>query len=146
MELVRGKQLFAFSSKTFLLKQKNSFGRARLFDTLEVTCSGIRIFLLLSCRAVKKMISFLNASFLNFSLANLTCFVNGPNPASFPLFIFVLFSTQSPMKVQNLTTNGRRVDGVLGIRTHDYRMVGSDESTELWRPPLLIVCGKRPKT
>ena len=27
------------------------------------------------------------------------------------------------------------VDGVLGIRTRGRRMVGADETTELWRPP-----------
>ena len=36
--------------------------------------------------------------------------------------------------VQNLTINGRGIDGVQGIRTRDRRMVGADESTELWRP------------
>ena len=33
--------------------------------------------------------------------------------------------------VQNLTINGRGIDGVQGIRTRDRRMVGADESTEL---------------
>ena len=28
------------------------------------------------------------------------------------------------------------VDGVLGIQTLGRRMVGADESTELWRPPI----------
>ena len=44
-------------------------------------------------------------------------------PASF-LFIFVLFSIPWQM-----TINGKRVDGVLGIRTRDYNMEGSDEFT-----------------
>ena len=30
----------------------------------------------------------------------------------------------------------KSVDGVLGIRTRGRRMVGADETTELWRPPL----------
>ena len=34
--------------------------------------------------------------------------------------------------------NGKIVDEVLGIRTLDRRMVGADESTELWWPPVLI--------
>ena len=29
----------------------------------------------------------------------------------------------------------KSVDGVLGTRTQDCRMVGADETTELWRPP-----------
>ena len=29
----------------------------------------------------------------------------------------------------------KSVDGVLGIRTRGRRMVGADETTELWRPP-----------
>ena len=37
--------------------------------------------------------------------------------------------------VQNLTINGRSIDGVLGIRTRDRSMVGADKSTELWRLP-----------
>ena len=35
-------------------------------------------------------------------------------------------------KVQNLTINGTSIDGVLGIRTRDHRMAGTDKSTELW--------------
>ena len=30
----------------------------------------------------------------------------------------------------------KSVDGVLGIRTRGRRMVGADETTELWRPPI----------
>ena len=29
----------------------------------------------------------------------------------------------------------KSIDGVLGIRTWGCRMVGADETTELWRPP-----------
>ena len=32
----------------------------------------------------------------------------------------------------------KSVDGMLGIRTQGYRMVGADETTELWQPPMLI--------
>ena len=31
----------------------------------------------------------------------------------------------------------KSIDGVLGIRTRGRRMVGADETTELWRPPLM---------
>ena len=31
----------------------------------------------------------------------------------------------------------KSIDVVLGIRTHGRRMVGIDETTELWRPPIL---------
>ena len=37
---------------------------------------------------------------------------------------------------QNLTVNEVSVDGELGIRTRDRRMVGTDEFSELCRPPL----------
>ena len=56
-------------------------------------------------------------------------FFNGPNPAS--LFIFVLFYTQW----QKFSKNVIREDGVLGIRTRDHRMIGADESTEIWLFP-----------
>ena len=29
----------------------------------------------------------------------------------------------------------KSIDGVLGIRTRGRRMVGADETTELWQPP-----------
>ena len=29
----------------------------------------------------------------------------------------------------------KSIDGVLGIQTRGRRMVGTDETTELWRPP-----------
>ena len=45
------------------------------------------------------------------------------------LFIFVIFST-------NLTINYKSVDGVLGTQTQGGRMVGEDESTELWGTPI----------
>ena len=30
----------------------------------------------------------------------------------------------------------KSIDGVLGIRTQGRRMVGSDETMELWQPPI----------
>ena len=32
----------------------------------------------------------------------------------------------------------KSVDGVLGIQTRGCRMLGTDETTELWRPPFSI--------
>ena len=32
----------------------------------------------------------------------------------------------------------KSIDGVLGIWTQGHRMVGADETTELWRPPYLL--------
>ena len=38
----------------------------------------------------------------------------------------------------NMTINGRSaVDDELGIQTRDHRMVGVDESDEVWKPPYL---------
>ena len=34
----------------------------------------------------------------------------------------------------------KSLDGVLGIRTQGRRMLGADETTELWRPPSLRCC------
>ena len=31
----------------------------------------------------------------------------------------------------------KSMDGLLGIRTRGHRMVGADETMELWRPPQL---------
>ena len=45
--------------------------------------------------------------------------------------------------VQKLTF--KSVDGVLGIRTLDRRMVGADESTEQWRIPDIDNCLNEPK-
>ena len=55
----------------------------------------------------------------------------GPNPAS-----FCLFSSFSQYNDKYSTKfDYKSVDGVLGIRTRDRRMVGANESTELWRLP-----------
>ena len=50
------------------------------------------------------------------------------NPGLF-LFIFVLFTLQFQHKLK------KSVDGVLGIRTRGCRMVGADETTELFLNP-----------
>ena len=47
--------------------------------------------------------------------------------------LFTSFSQYNDNIVQNLTI--KRVDGLLGTRTRGSRMVGADESTELWRHP-----------
>ena len=46
---------------------------------------------------------------------------------------FCLFSLFSWYNFNN--TNWKSVDGVLGIQTRGRKMVGTDETTELWRPP-----------
>ena len=52
-----------------------------------------------------------------------------PNPGPF-LFIFVLsLITISIIQIE------KSVYGVIGIQTRGRRMVGADETTELWRPP-----------
>ena len=51
------------------------------------------------------------------------------NPASFYLFLF--FSHDNYTN----TTNDKSIDGVLGTWIWGGRMVGADESTELWRHP-----------
>ena len=51
---------------------------------------------------------------------------NGPIPASLCLFSFFPYNFQIE----------KSIDGVLGIRTLGRRMVGADETTELWRPLL----------
>ena len=52
---------------------------------------------------------------------------NWPNSASFCLFSFF-----SHYKYSTNTINDKSVDGVLGTRTRGGRIVGADESTELW--------------
>ena len=63
----------------------------------------------------------------------LKCFIllkNGPNLASFCLFLF--FSLD---KYSANTINDKSIDGVLGTRTRGGRIVGADESTELGVTP-----------
>ena len=47
-----------------------------------------------------------------------------------PLFVyFCSFLVTISIQIE------KSVDGVLGIQTRGRRMVGTDETTELWRPP-----------
>ena len=49
------------------------------------------------------------------------------------LFIFILFLvTISIIQIE------KSVDGVLGIRTKGRRMIGTDKTTELWQPPMVL--------
>ena len=49
---------------------------------------------------------------------------------SWPLFVyFCSFLVTISKQIE------KSVDGVLGIRTRGRRMVGADETMELWRPP-----------
>ena len=54
---------------------------------------------------------------------------NGPNPSSFGLFSFFSHDKYSI----NLTINDKSIDCLVGTRTRGSRMVGADESIELWR-------------
>ena len=45
------------------------------------------------------------------------------------LFLFIFLDTISILQIE------KSIDGVLGIRTQGRRMVGADETTELWQPP-----------
>ena len=57
-----------------------------------------------------------------------------------PLFVyFGPFLNTMTNITQNLTINGRSIDGVHGIRTRDRTMVGADEPTELTRPTALTL-------
>ena len=57
-------------------------------------------------------------------------FKNGPNPASFCLFRSFYITN-----ISLIDYNDKSIDGVLGTQTRGGRMVGTDESTELWRNP-----------
>ena len=70
------------------------------------------------------------AIFVQFSLKN------GSNMASFCLFLFFSHDKYST----NLTIKNKSIDGVLGTQTLSGRMVGTDESTELWWHPYLYNC------
>ena len=50
--------------------------------------------------------------------------------------LFDLFSFFSHNKYSTNTINDKSIDGVLGTQTGSSRMVGADESTELWWHPL----------
>ena len=62
---------------------------------------------------------------------NLPIWSHWPLPASFHLFL-----SFSHYNFNN--TNGKSIDGVLGIRTRNRSMVGADITTELWRPPTVV--------
>ena len=53
-----------------------------------------------------------------------------------PLFVYFrdFLNTISIIQIE------KSVDGVLGIRTRGCRMVGADQTTELWRPPIESIC------
>ena len=51
------------------------------------------------------------------------------------LFLDIFILVSKHWQVQHKIWQYHRIDGVLGIRTRNRRMVGADESTELWRPP-----------
>ena len=55
-----------------------------------------------------------------------------------PLFVYFSYflDTISIMQIE------KSLDGVLGIRTWGHRMVGADETTELWRPLCLLTSNK----
>ena len=56
-------------------------------------------------------------------------------PASF-MFIYVISTFQFKWQIYNLNyLNWKSLDVVFGIWTRGRRMVGADNSTELWRPP-----------
>ena len=50
-----------------------------------------------------------------------------------PLFVYFCSFLTISIQIE------KSVDGVLGIRTGGRRMVGADETTELWRPPYFFV-------
>ena len=50
-----------------------------------------------------------------------------------PLFILFLFFSQD--KYSTNTIYDKSIDGVLGTQTQGGRMVGADDSTDLWRHP-----------
>ena len=52
-----------------------------------------------------------------------------------PLFVYFryFFDTISIIQIE------KSLDGVLGIRTWGRRMVGADETAELWRPPIFVI-------
>ena len=52
-----------------------------------------------------------------------------------PLFIyFCSFLVTISIQIE------KSIDHVLGIQTRGHRMVGADETTELWWPPFSTVC------
>ena len=58
-------------------------------------------------------------------------FLNGPIRHLFVYFRYFLI-TISIIQIK------KSIDGVLGIQTHCRWMVGADNTTELWRPPMIV--------
>ena len=56
-------------------------------------------------------------------------FFKWANPGLFLVYFRSFLITISIIQIE------RSIDGVLGIQTQGRRMVGADETTELWRPP-----------
>ena len=54
------------------------------------------------------------------------------------IFLF-LFSFFSHDKYSTNTINEKSIDGMLGTQTRSGRMVGADETTELWWHPNVLV-------
>ena len=50
-----------------------------------------------------------------------------------PLFVYFRSFLTISIQIE------KSVDGMLGIRTRGCRMVGADETTELWRPPVVNI-------
>ena len=75
---------------------------------------------------VRLVINKFDTSISSHSTSGFNFLKNGPIPASF--FIFLSFSHYN---FNN--TKYKSIVGVLGIRTPSCRMVGADDTTELWR-------------
>ena len=56
-------------------------------------------------------------------------FFKWANPGLYFVYLRPFLITISIIRIEN------SIDGVLGIRTRDRRMVGSTKTTELWQPP-----------
>ena len=57
-----------------------------------------------------------------------------------PSFVyFHPFLNTTANLIQNLTITGKSIDCVFGFRAQDCMILGSDESTDLWRPPSVNV-------
>ena len=65
-------------------------------------------------------------------------FFKWANPGLFYVYFCPFLITISIKQIE------KRVDGVLGIRTRGRRMVGADETMELWRPPKGPLCYMQP--
>ena len=55
-----------------------------------------------------------------------------------PLLCFIFCSFLFTISIQI----EKSIHGVIGIRTQCHRMVGTDETTELWRPPRAMIVSK----